>query len=168
MTKQHDTIAIRLTVIINKLNSGVRFCINDLVEEFNVSKRTVQRDMNQRLSYLPLKKENGYYFLEEYCLGKLNFNDIKNFATLSGIRDLYPSLNDEFIVDLLNSKLDQNYIIKGYDYEDLKSKSKEFHLISSAIATSHNIKFRYKNKARTVAPYKLVNTDGIWYLETVK
>jgi len=76
LPSNHDKIATRLGIILNKLNQGERFSIDDLVEEFNVSKRTIQRDMNERFSYLPLQKENGYYFLEEYCLGKLNFEDL--------------------------------------------------------------------------------------------
>jgi predicted DNA-binding transcriptional regulator YafY len=114
MRSSHDTLSIRLSLILTKLNSGERFTIQELSEEFNVTKRTIQRDMNERFSYLPLKKENGYYFLEEYCLGKLNFEDIKNFATLSGIKNLYPNLTDNFIVDLLNSKINQTYLIKAF------------------------------------------------------
>ena len=63
-----------------------------MVEEFNVTKRTIQRDILERLSYLPIKRDNNFYYLEEYYLGKLNFEDIKNFAILSGIKELYPSL----------------------------------------------------------------------------
>jgi predicted DNA-binding transcriptional regulator YafY len=50
--KKHDTIATRLSIILNKFNSGERFSVDDLVDEFGVTKRTVQRDLNERLSYL--------------------------------------------------------------------------------------------------------------------
>jgi len=164
MSKNHDTIATRLGLILNKLNSGERLSIDELADEFNVSKRTIQRDINERFSYLPLKKDNGYYYLEEYCLGKLNFEDIKTFATLSGIKNLYPALTDSFIVDLLNSKINQTYLIKGYEYEDLSSKSKLFEQINIAILTHNIISCKYNNKQRKLHPYKLVNTNGIWYL----
>ena len=164
MPSNHDKISTRLSLILTKLNSGERFNLQDLAQEFNVSIRTIQRDINKRFSYLPLKKENGYYFLEEYCLGKLNFEDIKSFATLSGIKDLYPNLNDNFIVDLLNSKINQTYLIKGYEYENLKSYTKEFELLNIAIVTKQTISCIYNNKARELNPYKLINTDGIWYL----
>jgi len=91
--KNHDTIATRLSIILNKFNSGEKFSVDDLVDEFGVTRRTVQRDLNDRLSYLPIKKSGKYYSLEEYYLGKLNFDDIKNFAILSGIKELYPTLN---------------------------------------------------------------------------
>ncbi len=164
MPSNHDKISTRLSLILTKLNSGERFNIQELAEEFNVSIRTIQRDINERFSYLPLKKENGYYFLEEYCLGKLNFEDIKSFASLSGIKNLYPNLDDSFIVDLLNSKINQTYLIKGCEYEDLSSKTLTFELLNIAIVTHQTISLTYNDKVRELNPYKLINTDGIWYL----
>ena len=73
--KQHDKIATGLAIILTKLNDGEKLNIDNLADEFNVPKRTIQRDLNERFSYLPIKKEDGLYFLEEYCLGKLNFED---------------------------------------------------------------------------------------------
>ncbi|RLA79440.1 MAG: transcriptional regulator [Epsilonproteobacteria bacterium] len=164
MNTKHDKIATRLAIILTKLNNGERLSIDSLADEFNVAKRTIQRDLNERFSYLPIKKENSYYFLEEYCLGKLNYGDIKSFASLSGIKNLYPNLDDSFIVDLLNSKINQTYLIKGYEYEDLSSKTKLFELINIAIITNQTINLTYNDKQRALNPYKLINTDGIWYL----
>ena len=64
--KEHDTLVTRLSQILIKLNSGEELDMDSLAEEFNVSKRTIQRDLNVRFSYLPLKKENGKYSLESY------------------------------------------------------------------------------------------------------
>ena len=168
MEKQHDTIATRLIVIISKLNQGERFTVDELVDEFNVTARTIQRDLNDRLSFLPIKKTNGYYHLEEYYLGKLALKDIKNFATLSGIKGLYPTLEDSFISDILDTKFNQAYLIKGHNYEDIANKSKEFKLLETAILDTKIVQFTYKDKNRTVQPYKLINTKGIWYLAGVE
>ena len=119
MSKSNDKLSIRLTQILLKLNSGEILSLDDLALEFNVSKRTIQRDINERFSYLPLIKVDGCVRIEEYCLGKLSFKDIKNFATLSGIKNLYPELDDNFIVDLLNTRLNSTYLIKGYEYESI-------------------------------------------------
>lgn len=167
MTK-HDTLATRLSLILNKFNSGDRFTIDELVEEFNVSKRTIQRDISERLSYLPIKKENNLYYLEEYYLGKLNFNDIENFAILSGIKELYPSLQENFLKDILSHSVSKAYMIKGHNYEDISSHSSEFKLLENAILSSLQIKFIYNDKQRIVSPYKLLNTKGIWYLIAVQ
>lgn len=163
MPKDHDKISHRLALILIKLNSGDRFTVGDLSKEFNVSTRTIQRDL-KRLQYLPIKSENGVYSLEEYCLGRLNFDDIRGFATLCGIKDLYPSLKDDFLVDLLNSKINQTYLVRGFNYEDLSSKTKEFQIVNVAILTNKKLKFEYKAKRRVVNPYKLINNNGSWYL----
>ena len=58
----HDKIAFRLAQILIKLNDRARLGIDELAEEFNVNKRTILRDF-ERLSILPIQKENGKYFL---------------------------------------------------------------------------------------------------------
>lgn len=166
--KNHDKIATRLAQILNKLNSGERFSVEELVEEFSVTSRTIQRDLNERLSYLPLKKENNLYYLEEYYLGKLNFNDIKNFAALSGVRDLFPSLKEDFLKNILDATINQAYLIKGHNYEDVSSDTETFLSIEIAIVNHTIVEFVYNDKPRTVKPYKLVNTKGIWYLAGVE
>lgn len=166
--KSHDKIATRLAIILNKLNSNERFSIEDLIDEFNVTKRTIQRDLNERLSYLPIKKENNLYFLEEYYLGKLNFNDIKTFATLSGIKELYPNLSEEFLKSILDDTVSKAYLIKGHNYENVSDKQDEFKLIEKSILNQNKISFLYSAKERILNPYKLLNKDGIWYLVGVE
>jgi len=60
--------------------------------------------------------------MESYALGKLSFKDIESFATLSGIKSLYPSLSNEFITDILNTKLNSAYLIKNQGYENISNK----------------------------------------------
>lgn len=164
MANSHDTVATRLALILSKLNSGEHLAIDELAEEFCVTKRTIQRDLNDRFSFLPFRVENGTYALEEYCLGKLNFNDIRAFATLSGVKQLYPSLGDEFLVDLLNTKISSAYLIRGLKQEDVSKHSQKFKIINVAILTRLQLKFDYNDKQRVVNPYKLISNSGSWYL----
>ncbi|MDD5399563.1 MAG: WYL domain-containing protein [Sulfurimonas sp.] len=164
MAKSHDTLAYRLSLILTKLNSGERFTAIELSDEFNVSIRTIQRDIKERLSYIPIQKNGDYYSMESYALGKLSFEDIKNFATLSGIKSLYPSLSNEFITDILNAKLNSAYLIKNQGFEDISLKKEWFEMLSAAIVKNSPVNFEYKEKNRTVNPYKLVNNNSIWYL----
>ncbi len=164
MQKEHDKIGVRLGMILTKFNSGESFTVADLADEFDVSKKTIQRDLKVRLAYLPIEKKEGYYRLEKYCLGKLSFDDIKNFATFSGLKALYPSLDDTFIIDVLNKKINPSMHIKGHQYEDLSHKLDDFTAIASAIVKKEQIHFTYKKKQRVVSPYRLLNTNGIWYL----
>ncbi len=164
MSKSYDKLARRLAMILIKLNSGERFTATELAKEFNVSDKTIYRDMHERLLYLPIKKEHGYYSMESYALGKLGFDDIKNFAAISGVKSLFPSLSKDFIIDLLNTRLNKIYLVKEKGHEDLTKDFDTFECLSAAVATHNKVNFIYKDKKRTANPYKLVNTNGIWYL----
>ena len=62
MKESSDKIATRLAQILTKLNNGERLTVKELEIEFNVGTRTIQRDLNERLSYIPIIKEKGYYY----------------------------------------------------------------------------------------------------------
>ena len=63
---KHDKIATRLSLILTKLNNGERLSVEALAKEFNVTVRTIQRDLNERFLDVPLKKEGKFYFLEAH------------------------------------------------------------------------------------------------------
>ena len=143
--RSHDKIAVRLAQIIVKLNSGERLSIDELVEEFSVNKRTILRDF-ERLSILPIQKENGKYFLEEYALGKLGFKDIKAFAALIGARSLFPELDDRFISDVLNEKLNKAYLIKNQGFESIQISRDDFEAVSAAVIKNRIVDCEYNGK----------------------
>lgn len=161
--KDHDKLAWRLVHILQKFNNGERFSLEELASEFNVSVRTITRDIQDRLAFMPIAKENGKYFLEPYVLGNLGFKDLQNFAFLSGICGLYPSLDQDFIADLLNEKISSAYLVRNEGFEKGVNKTL-FEKLSSAIVKNELISFSYKNKPRIIKPYKLVSNNGIWYV----
>ena len=55
----HDKLSTRLSLILTKLNNGEHFTVEELAHEFNVTTRTIQRDINERLVYIPIVKENN-------------------------------------------------------------------------------------------------------------
>ncbi|RYA24555.1 hypothetical protein CRU96_02670 [Malaciobacter halophilus] len=71
MSKSDDSLVQRLFLILTKLNNGERFTFIELADEINVSTRTLKRDINERLSYIPIKKDGDFYSMESYALGKL-------------------------------------------------------------------------------------------------
>jgi len=54
MKSKHDKIATRISLILTKLNNGEKLSIQKLVDEFGVSKRTIQRDLNEGLPNIPI------------------------------------------------------------------------------------------------------------------
>lgn len=160
--KEYDKLSIRLVQILSKFNNGESLSAQELAQEFNVDTRTIQRDLNERLTFMPIKKENGRYVLESFALGKLSFKDIQNFATLSGIAELYPKLDQGFIVDLLSHRVNKVLMVKNEGFQ--KVDYELFKDLSVAILKHNVLNFFYKKKERQIKPYKLVNYKGIWYL----
>ncbi|MGI7718083.1 helix-turn-helix transcriptional regulator [Campylobacter jejuni] len=160
--KEYDKLSIRLVQILSKFNNGESLSAQELAQEFNVDTRTIQRDLNERLAFMSIKKENGRYVLESFALGKLSFKDIQNFATLSGIAELYPKLDQGFIVDLLSHRVNKVLMVKNEGFQ--KVDYELFKDLSVAILRHNVLNFFYKDKERQIKPYKLVNYKGIWYL----
>ena len=60
-------------------------------------------------------------------------------------------------------------LVKGHNYEDLAGKEAAFRLLEQAIVARRHVSFEYRKESgpqayEGVAPYKLVNLKGIWYL----
>ena len=64
--KSHDLLAFRLADMLRRLNQGERMSVLQLAGDYGVNSRTIQRDLNERFAYLPLKKEDGVYHLESF------------------------------------------------------------------------------------------------------
>lgn len=168
-TANHDTLVYRLAQILVKLNQGEKLDPQALADEFGVNLRTVQRDLNERFAYLPLIKTSGRYHLEPTFLGKLSTRDIERFASLAGVRGLSPSLSDDFLRDIFDTRIQSALLVKGHHYESLAGKEATFRQLEQAIVARHHVSFDYQKDEGTkhydaVAPYKLVNHKGIWYL----
>lgn len=165
----HDTLVYRLAQMLVKLNQGEKLDPSALADEFGVNLRTVQRDLNERFAYLPLQKTNGRYHLDATFLGKLSTKDIERFAGLAGVRGLFPSLSDDFLRDIFDSRVQGALLVKGHNYENLAGREGLFRSLEEAIIARQKITFDYQKPEGSkhyaeVSPYKLVNHKGIWYL----
>ena len=166
----HERLADRLANILTKLNMGHQLSIKELASEFGVSTRTISRDFDRLNTYLPLLQddENKKYYLESNYLGKIALKDIRNFAQLSGISHLYPSLDMSFLRELLDTRAQQIYSAKGYSFEDASQFKELFKVVGKAIQEHRQIGFVYKGEPRLVQPYRLIHHHGSWYLAAVR
>lgn len=165
----HNTLVYRLAQMLVKLNQGEKLEPRALAEEFGVNMRTIQRDLNQRFAYLPLEKIDGRYQLDPTFLGKISIKDIQRFASLAGVKGLFPSLGNDFLRDIFDSRLQSALLVKGHNYEDIGDKGFLFRDLEKAIIAHHPVSFSYMKPEglkpyQSVSPYKLVNHKGIWYL----
>lgn len=167
MAESYDKLAARVVMILQRFNDGERLTVEELAEEFGVSERTIQRDL-KRFSFLPIEKKEGRYYLASYALGKLRFEDMKDFARISGIGKLYPRLDAQTITDILNPETAKTMKVKGHSYEVLSTIAETFDLLGGAVLSHLKVSFDYKDKQRTVLPYRLFNTNGVWYLVGVE
>ena len=168
----HETLVYRLSQILIKLNQGLKLDPKTLAEEFKVNLRTIQRDLNERFAYLPLERLDGYYRLDPTFLGKLSTKDIERFAGLAGVRGLFPSLSDDFLRDIFDDSMQCALLVKGHNYEDLRGREKLFSTLEKSINDRKQIRFEYAKEGTLktyagVAPYKLINHKGIWYLSAL-
>lgn len=165
----HDTLAYRLAQTLVKLNQGEKLDPQGLADEFGVNLRTIQRDLNVRFAYLPLHRTEGRYHLDPTFLGKFSSKDIERFAGLAGVRGLFPLLSDDFLRDIFDSRMQTALLVKGHNYEKLAGKEGMFSDLERAIVARTHVAFDYRKDAGRksytgVAPFKLVNNKGIWYL----
>lgn len=164
----HDTLVRRLALILVKLNQGEKLVPQDLALEFGVNLRTIQRDINERFSYLPLEKLKGSYFLPPAFLGKLTLKDVDRFANLAGVKGLFPALSEDFLRELFDARIQSTFLVKGHHYEDLRGREPDFKRLEQAIIARQTVVFNYGNneipKRYQVEPYRLVNNKGVWYL----
>lgn len=167
-TNNHDLLAWRLASILQKLNQGERLNPNTLAEEFGVHKRTIQRDLLERFAFLPLEKIDGLFALNPAYLGRITIRDIEHFAGLAGLKGLFPGLDTQFIRELFDSRLQDTLDIHGGNYENLQQRIGDFRTLQNAIGQRHLVRFCYRktegDKWVEVAPYRLINHAGIWYL----
>ncbi|MDE2420198.1 MAG: WYL domain-containing protein [Gammaproteobacteria bacterium] len=165
--KNHELMAYRFVEILTRWNEGEALDIDQLAQEFNTSRRTIERDLNERLAFLPYKKVNGKYSLDQSYLGKFNVQDIRTFAVLAGVSDLFPSLDRIAVRQLVDNQANSTYASKGYFFEDASSIKPLLTLLETAIKARHYISFEYKDNSRQVAPYKIVHHHNCWYLAAV-
>ena len=168
----HDTLVYRLAQILIKLNQGEKLDAQGLADEFGVNLRTIQRDLNERFAYLPLQKANGRYFLDPVFLGKLSTRDVERFASLAGVKGLFPSLSNDFLRDIFDRRIQDALLVKGHNYEDLGDRKREFRELEQAISERRRVAFDYRKADQwkhypSLEPYKLINHKGIWYLAAV-
>ena len=164
---EHDTLAKRLGLILTRLNTGERLTLANLSMEFNVTQRTLQRDFNERLNYLPIEREGSTYFIDVKYLGRQGKQDIKPILEMLGLSSIFPSF-DALSFTRLNDNQVAPFLFRELKIEDVSSYEETFKLLTSAIQNNQVTRFCYKQKTyRDVSPYRLVNDRGWWYLAAI-
>lgn len=160
---EHDTLAYRLAQILLKLNCGDPFDRRELADEFRVSERTIYRDLN-RMGSIVERLADGRYQLAAAYRGRLRPKDLTAFARLTGVEELFPDSSPRFLMALLDTLVQDSFLVRGQHYEKLKPNDALFHELEGAVRNRARCRLTYADKRRLVEPYRLINNKGIWYL----
>ena len=173
MVKEYDKILFRLTDILTKLAQQQMPTLSDLTKEYNVSIRTIQRDIYVRLNKFPIivNASKQLQFMDGFSLSRTKLS-IEEMMTMTLSLELIKNKGKEFqkasqnLMDkILYEKVFMPYYIKPAPSEYIDMDSSLLNTLEEAITYANLIKVTYKtNKEQIIAPIKIINFDGFWYL----
>jgi predicted DNA-binding transcriptional regulator YafY len=170
--KSYDKTLTRLILTLTKLSNDERPTIKELVKEFGVGVRTIQRDIYERLAYFPIEKdsEDKLKFIDGFTLDRSTLDNDEMmlvYLSLSQIKGLNNSFETK-INTILSKLLLPNFItpyhIKTTTFEKLEVDSKVVQNIKKAIEQNLISSIKIKNQEKIIYPFKIVSFSGIWYL----
>ncbi|OOC52343.1 helix-turn-helix transcriptional regulator [Paenibacillus ihbetae] len=177
MDKVERLISIIMILLKKEIVSASEFA-----QLFNVSKRTILRDMETlSLSNIPIYAVNGvhggYGILDEYKVDKrlLSSSDLENILTaLSGLEKILISEEVEMTIKKIEAmvspwSLKHSVRLSFYDWEGRSEILEILRSCQEAILKRRLVSFDYTDKhgnvtKRTIEPYQLHFSETSWYL----
>lgn len=174
--KDYDTRMFRLTYMLNKLDRGGRISTLELAEQFNVSPRTVQRDIELlgMVDFPVFSPEKGQHsFMKGFTLKKMMLTQEEG-SLLAFMAEIAKSLGGKFehsfhelLKKVISGGSEPLYYakipegIKLVEYPFLKD-------LEGAIEDCKAVELTYlkpeEEKQLKVDPLKIAFFDGFWYL----
>jgi len=175
--KNYDKKIFRLLYILNKLDRGGKVSTRGLSKEFNVSQRSVQRDLELlNMVGFPLTTSDAatHSFTEGFSLRKLMLSK-EEASLLSFLYEIAKSLGRSFeesfggiMKKVLTKESEPIFYAKvpegvKLDKEYPFMKDLE-HGIRRSLKTGVTYQSKKEEKSRVVHPYKVIFFEGFWYL----
>lgn len=171
----------RLFSIVIILLQKNKVTAQELAERFEVSTRTIYRDINVLSAagipiYANKGKGGGIALLEDYTISKTMISEKDSEGLLLALKTMqainYPNIETIFnkLSSLFKSVSIDDWIEVDYSEWDTSTDNiKKFNTIKGAIINSKCIKFKYfnsygKKTERKVNPLKLIYKGQAWYL----
>ncbi|MDD3775342.1 MAG: WYL domain-containing protein [Sulfurovaceae bacterium] len=168
----YDTILTRLTIILSRLNAGEMLSVKELATEFNVSGRTIQRDLNERLTSFPIYQDKKLWRMQDGHRLEKSVS-VEDTIVLDIMQKLIESAGHSFSAKAgkLLGKIKNdtfNPFFAKLGMEDIGDKLPEVQQLENAIKKQMQIKCHYAmddgSKELDLKPLKIANYDGFWYL----
>jgi predicted DNA-binding transcriptional regulator YafY len=150
-------------MLLTRLYSGEKLHLHELAAEYNVTLRTLQRDFNERLSYLPIESRNRQYWLNSEFFTRNRNDDLLHLAKQLGLTDIFPHADEQQLRRLLNKRQPALISFKGISTSSTKAISLYMPMLELAL-TKHLIcqVVTHDGLKRRLKPYQLVNYRGDW------
>ncbi|MGO4889918.1 helix-turn-helix transcriptional regulator [Anaerobacillus sp. MEB173] len=173
----------RLLAIIIKLLNKNRMTAKELAEEFEVSVRTVQRDIDSiNMAGIPIvsyKGSNGGYgILEEYKISTGLFNDLEYELLLTTLEGVYKTYDDKQLKQIIeklasikvNDRKQHSPILLDFGgWGPTKKRTEKVNTIKKSIESNKVIAFQYIDTngsytEREIEPITLILKVNKWYV----
>lgn len=170
--KDYDKTLTRLISILSMLSLNRLPNTKELAEEFNVTTRTIQKDIYTRLyNFFPIEKDaqGRFKFIDGFALDKSLLDSEEMILVSLGLAQFhhvkdFDHLSHSIVQKLLYPKMFNPYFIKHNPIEPLDTSSKMIHRLREAIEEKHIVTMTFAQSKVDVEPYKIANFDGFWYL----
>jgi predicted DNA-binding transcriptional regulator YafY len=173
----YDKKIFRLWTILNRLDTRKKISTCELSEEFNVSYRTVQRDLQLlgEAGFPIVATEKGQHtFSEGFSLKRMEMSE-EEASLLSFLYEIAKSLGENFeesfrgiLRKVLAKECDSPFYVKIPEGVKLDKKMPYVKDLEKAIETSSVIEMDYEkpegDKWLRVHPLKIMFFEGFWYL----
>lgn len=140
-----------------------------LMKKFNITERTVYRDLN---TLTPIVEHcgDGQYRLIEGVVNRTGHGLHHSVANLLNADSVFPERGMDFWQKLDDRLAEKNIIIGANSPEHTVAMDMRRYLsiIEKAIQKRSVCLLTYKGKSRTVHPYQLLNKKNIWYLQATE
>jgi predicted DNA-binding transcriptional regulator YafY len=170
--KSYDKKLTRLTSIMIRLNEGEALSTKQLVEDFNVTSKTIQRDFNRLVRLYPIYREKWKWKMQDgYKIEKAK--SFEETLVLDILEKMSNNLGNSFSTkakQLLSKIKNENFnpIYTRLNIEDISENIQSVAVIEVAIKEKKHIKCDYSflayKSSVEIKPLKIANFEGIWYL----
>ena len=170
--KSYDKALFRLTKILELLFDDARPTIPELAIEFNVTERTIQKDVYERLESFGVSKNSNGELCFEYEIDiKKSFLRVEeiffislSLSQLEDIDDQHQELAKGVFRKILKKELYNPYFIKPELFQPIDNDEKMMETLKEAITNRQAIGISFNGKPLKLFPYKIASFEGIWYL----
>lgn len=176
--KDYDKKMFKLLAMVRKLEAGSVASTREFSEEFNVSSRTVQRDLEllNQTGFLVTSPEKGIHTFEKgFSLKKMELSS-EEASLLAFFHEIAKSLGGKFeesfqriLKKVLQKEYESPYYAKIPEGVKLRKEYPFIEDLEDAVVENEKVEITYQLpdgtiKEHKVCPFKIIFFDGFWYL----